>query len=117
MNFTGSVEPALQHGSIPYGGFLFFVVWPRFLEVMRPFILDRDCIQGQIVPEFCFGFPNAFCHTVLSYYGCQVSEACNFTRLMALRILMSVQLLQKDAIASSSRQSSILFMTKRNPDQ
>ena len=45
---------------------------------MRPFVSDWDCIQGQIVPELRFGFPNAFCRTVLLYYGCQVGEACNF---------------------------------------
>ena len=45
---------------------------------MRPFVSDWYCIQGRIVPEFSFGFPNAFCRTVLSYYGCQVGEACNF---------------------------------------
>ena len=44
---------------------------------MRPFVLDWYCIQGQFVPEFCFGFPDAFCRTILSYYGCQVGEACN----------------------------------------
>ena len=45
---------------------------------MRPFVSDSYCIQGRIVPEFSFGFLNAFCRTVLSYYGCQVGEACNF---------------------------------------
>ena len=45
---------------------------------MRPFVLDWDCIQGRIVLELSFSFPNAFCRTVLSYYGCQVGEACNF---------------------------------------
>ena len=78
MNFTGSIEPSLQYGPISYRGFLFFAVWLRCLEIMRPFVLDWDCIQGWIVPEFSFGFPNAFCRTVLSYYGCQVGEACNF---------------------------------------
>ena len=47
--------------------------------MMHPFISDWDCIQGRIVLEFYFGFPNAFRRTVFSYYGCQVSEACNFT--------------------------------------
>ena len=45
---------------------------------MHPFISDWGCIQGRIVPKFYFGFPGAF-RTVLSYYGCQVGEACNFT--------------------------------------
>ena len=46
---------------------------------MRPFVSGWYCIQGRIVPEFSFGFPNAFYRTVLLYYGCQVGEACNFT--------------------------------------
>ena len=79
MNFTGSIEPSLQYGSILYRGFLFFAVWLKCLAIMRSFVPDWDCIQGRIVPEFCFGFPNAFCRTVLLYYGCQVGEACNFT--------------------------------------
>ena len=46
--------------------------------MMRPFVSDSSCIQGWIVPEFSFGFSNTFFRTVLSYYGCQVGEACNF---------------------------------------
>ena len=47
--------------------------------MMHPFISDWGCIQGRIVPKFYFGFPGALHRTVLSYYGCQVGEACNFT--------------------------------------
>ena len=47
--------------------------------MMHPFISDWGCIQGRIVPKFDFGFPCALHRTVLSYYGRQVSEACNFT--------------------------------------
>ena len=79
MNFAGSIEPSLQYGSIPCRGFLFFAIWPGCLAIMRPFVLDWYCIQGQFVPEFCFGFPDAFHRTVFSYHGCQVSEACNIT--------------------------------------
>ena len=43
------------------------------------FISDWGCIQGRIVPNIDFGFPGAFHLTVLSYYGREVSEACNFT--------------------------------------
>ena len=42
-----------------------------------PFYFGLVCIQGRIVPKFYFGFPGAFHRTVLSYYGRQVSEACN----------------------------------------
>ena len=44
---------------------------------MHLFISVWGCIQGRIVPKFYFGFPGAFHHTVLSYHGRQVSEACN----------------------------------------
>ena len=47
--------------------------------MMHPFISDWGCIQGWIIPKIDFGFPGAFHLTVLSYYGRQVSEACNFT--------------------------------------
>ena len=46
---------------------------------MHPFILDWVRIQGRILPKFYFGFSGAFHRTVLSYYGRQVGEACNFT--------------------------------------
>ena len=46
--------------------------------MMHPFISDWVCIQARIVPKFYFGFLGAFHRTVLSYYGCQVGEACNF---------------------------------------
>ena len=44
---------------------------------MRPFVSDWVCIQGRIIPKVYFGFPGTFHRTVLSYYGRQVSEACN----------------------------------------
>ena len=47
--------------------------------MMHPFISDEVSIQGWIVPKFSFGFPGTFHRTVLSYYGCQVSEVCYVT--------------------------------------
>ena len=46
--------------------------------MMHPFTLDEGCVQGRIIPKFDFGFPGALHRTVLSYYGRQVSKACNF---------------------------------------
>ena len=57
---------------------LFFGIEPGCLAMMHPFVSDWVCIQGRIVPKFYFAFPGAFHRTVLSYYGRQVSEACNF---------------------------------------
>ena len=45
----------------------------------HPFISDWGCIQGRIIPKLSFGFPETLHRTVLSYYGRQVGEACNFT--------------------------------------
>ena len=47
--------------------------------MMHPLISEWGCIQGWIVPKIDFSFPGAFHLTVLSYYGRQVSKACNFT--------------------------------------
>ena len=47
--------------------------------MMHPLSSDGITIQGWIIPKFYFGFPGAFYRTVLSYYGRQVSEACNIT--------------------------------------
>ena len=80
----------------------------------HPFISDWGCIQGRIVPKPGFGFPGTLHYAVLSYYGCQVAKLVISRRLMALRIPMSVQLLQKNELASFSRQSFILFITRRN---
>ena len=45
--------------------------------MMHPLSSDGITIQGRIIPKIYFGFPGAFHRTVLSYYGRQVSEACN----------------------------------------
>ena len=47
--------------------------------MIHPLISDWVCIQVRIVPKFYFGFSGAFHRTVLSYYGRQVSKACNIT--------------------------------------
>ena len=45
--------------------------------IVHPFTSDWVNIRSQIIPKFRFGFLGAFHCTVLSYYGRQVSEACN----------------------------------------
>ena len=47
--------------------------------MVHPFIPDKGCVQGRIVPKSGFGFLGTLHHTVFLYYGCQVGEACNFT--------------------------------------
>ena len=41
---------------------------------VHPFSLDWGFCQSRIIPKFCLSFPGAFHHTVLPYYGRQVSE-------------------------------------------
>ena len=76
VNCTGSAEPSLQYGSVPFMGLMFFGFC---LSVMHPFVANWGCIRGRIVPKPIFGLPETLYCTVLSYYGCQVGEACDFT--------------------------------------
>ena len=78
MNSTGSIEPSFQYGPVPCRGLLFFDIWLGCVAIMHPFVSDSCYIRDRIVPEFIFDFPNAFNRAVLSYYGCQVSESCDF---------------------------------------
>ena len=43
--------------------------------MVHPFIPNKGCVQGRIVPKSGFGFPGTLHHTVFSYYGRQVGEA------------------------------------------
>ena len=76
MNITGSIEPSLQYGSVSLTGFLFFHFCIWGLSVRRPFA--ADWVWGRIIPKLIFGFPETLHRTVLSYYGRQIGEACNF---------------------------------------
>ena len=80
----------------------------------HPFISDWGCIQGRIVPKPSFGFPGTLHRTVFPYYGRQVGEVCYVTATYGIEDSLFVQLLQKNEIASSSRQSLTLFITRRN---
>ena len=79
VNCTEFAEPSLQYGSVPFKGLLFFGSSTWCLSVMHPFVADWGCIRGRIVPKPIFGFPETLYRTVLSHYGCQVGEACDFT--------------------------------------
>ena len=78
------------------------------------FISDWGCIQGRIVPKPSFGFHAL---SIAQYFCTMVARSAKrvtLRRLMAFMIPLSVQLLQKIEIALSSRQSFILFITRRN---
>ena len=81
---------------------------------MRPFVSDWDCIRVGLSQNFVSIFRTLF---VAQYFRTMDVKSANHVislRLMELRIPMSVQLLQKSEIASFSRQSFILFITRRN---
>ena len=63
---------------MPCRGFWLFGVYPGCPMMMHPLSSDGITIQGRIIPKFDFGFPGVLHRIVLSYYGRQVSEACNF---------------------------------------
>ena len=85
MNFTGSIKPSFQYGSMPCKGFWLFAIYPGCLMMMHPLSSDGIAIQGRIIPKFYFGFPGTFHRTVFLYYGRQVSEACNITTTYSVK--------------------------------
>ena len=96
MNFTGPAEPSLQYGSVPFMGFLLFVFYNWCLSVMHPFVTDYGCTRGRIVPKLSFGFPETLHRTVLSYYGRQISEACNFTTIDSVQYSLVREIIAED---------------------
>ena len=79
MQLTGSIEPFLQYGYMPLIGFLLFLFCIWGLNVRRPFVVDWG--WGRIIPKLIFGFPETLHRTVLSYYGRQIGETCNFAMI------------------------------------
>ena len=112
VNFAWRIEPSLQYSSTPCSRLLFLCNWIGSLTRVHPFSSDGGFSESQRIPEFCLGFPGAFHRTLLPY---SKSAKCAISRrLMALRIPLPVQFLQKNESASSSRQSLTLFITRRN---
>ena len=79
VNFAWPIETSLQYGSTPYRGIWLLCNWVGRLTRVHPFSSDWGFCQSQGIPKFCLGFPGAFHHTVLPYYGRQVSEVCYVT--------------------------------------
>ena len=96
MKLTGSIEPSLQYGSVPFMGFVLFGFCIWGLSVMHPFVGDWGCIRGQIVPKLVFGFPETLHRTVLSYYGRQIGEACDFTTADGVQYSLVRAIIAKD---------------------
>ena len=76
--FAWPIEPSLQNGSAPRNVFRFFWYWIRRPATVHPFCLDEGLGGNRWLPRCYLSFPGTFHRAVLSYYGCQVSEACNF---------------------------------------
>ena len=79
MKLTGSIEPSLQYGSVPLIGFLLFLFCIWGPSVRYPFVADWG--RGRIIPKLVFGFPETLHRTVLSYYGRQIGETCDFATI------------------------------------
>ena len=112
--FAWAIEPSLQNGSVPRNGFIFLGYWTGRVTGMRPFRLDQWLSWDRWLPTSCLIFPGAFHCAVLLYDNAKSAKCSMQRRLMALRIPSSMQLLQNADIASSSRQSLTLSLTRRN---
>ena len=75
MEFTWSIEPFFQYGSLPWG--VFWLLGDRIgrLTRVRPFSSDKGLGESSTIAKFCLGLPRALHRTVLPYYDCQVREA------------------------------------------
>ena len=80
----------------------------------HPFISDWGCIRGRMSQNLVSVFQAL---SIVQYFCTTVARSAKRVtsqRLMAFMIPLSVQLLQKIEIGLSSRQSFILFITRRN---
>ena len=114
VNFPGSVEPSLQYGSTPCKGLWLLCNWIGDLRERTLLVQTRGLVRAGGSQNFVWVFQalsiaQYFCTMAAKSAKCAMSR-----RLMALRIPLSVQFLQKNEIASSSRQSLTLFITRRN---
>ena len=114
VNFAWPVKPSLQYGSAPCSGLLFFVIGSGDLREYNLLVRMRGLVRAGGSQNFVWVFQvlsiaQYFCTMAAKSAKCAMSR-----RLMALRIPLSVQFLQKNEIASSLRQSLTLLITRRN---
>ena len=104
-------------------GFRFFLIGSGDLREYTLLVLtgglvragsDGGFSESRRIPEFCLGFPGAFHRTVLLYYGRQVSKVCYVTATYGVEDSLVRAIFAKNEIASSSRQSLTLLITRRN---
>ena len=82
--------------------------------MMHPFTSDWVYIRSQIIQNFVSVFQALSMAQYFRTMDAKSAKRDMSRRLKALRIPLSVQLLQKNETASSSRQSLTLFITRRN---
>ena len=101
-NFAWPIEPSLQYGSTPLAGFGFFEFGLGDLREHTLLVQTRGLVRAGGSQNFVWVFQalsitQYFCTMAARSAKCAMSR-----RLMALRIPLSVQFLQKNEIASSS---------------
>ena len=114
VKLTCPIEPPFHYGSTPGAGFGFLgielVDLREFGRLVRTKVLVRAVLSQNSVWVFqALSIAQYFCTMVAKSAKCTMSR-----RLIALRIPLFVQFLQKSETASSSRQSLTLFSTRRN---
>ena len=114
VNFAWPIEPSLQYSFAPYMSFGFFVIGSGDLQECALLVRMKGLLRAGGSLNFAWVFQalsiaQYFCTMAAKSAKCAMSR-----RLMALRIPLSMQFLQKNEIASSSRQSLTLLITRRN---
>ena len=114
MNFARPIEPSLQYTVVGFG---FFVIGSGDLREYTLLVRTGGLVrvggsQNFVCVFHVLSIGQYFCTRAAKSAKCTMSR-----RLIALRIPLSVQFLQKREIASASRQSLTLFITRRNLPQ
>ena len=85
VELTWPIEPFFQYGSPPWGGLWFLGDWIGRLTRVLSFSSDKGFGESRTIPKFCLGFPGAFHHTVLLYYGSQVRKVHSVTATYSIK--------------------------------
>ena len=111
MNFARPIEPSLQYTVVGFG---FFVIGSGDLREYTLLVQTGGLVRAGGSQNFVWVFQALSIAQYFRTMGAKSVKCAMSQRLMALMIPLSVQLLQKNEIVSSSRQSLTLFITRRN---
>ena len=114
VNFAWPIKPSLQYGSTPCSGFCFFVIGSGNLQEYTLLVRTGGFVRAGGSQNFIWVFQALSIAQYLRTMAAKSAKCAMSRRLMALRIPLSVQFFQKNEIASSSRQSLTLLITRRN---